>query len=318
VDYEDGMETTYRIPQQAVIPGWNAVYNFLGFGDVYDGTIRDMGLEGESYYYGITVGGACALNDWLSVSVGLRYIDANREFEGFATLNRTAVGTALVPETYNVKYEETGHGWGGIFGMNISPTDELNIGIRAETKTHIRLETDEKTDDLNGAPFLPAGVVSDNAERNRDLPGLFGFGVSYQLTSNLRTEANFTYYLQNDADWDDDPITTGDETKKDDGYDIGIALEYAFTPKFKASLGYMYTETEMDADDMLAAAPELDAQSVAAGLAYEVMPGLHVNVGVIQTFYEEETTTPNALFPTGIELEKEVTLVALGIQYKFW
>ncbi|UCG81217.1 MAG: hypothetical protein JSV60_02750, partial [Desulfobacterales bacterium] len=87
---------------------------------------------------------------------------------------------------------------------------------------------------------------------------------------------------------------------------------------FKASLGYMYTETEMDADDMLAAAPELDAQSVAAGLAYEVMPGLHVNVGVIQTFYDEETTTPNAVFPTGIELEKEVTLVALGIQYKFW
>ncbi|UCD87290.1 MAG: outer membrane protein transport protein [Desulfobacterales bacterium] len=301
VDYEDGMATTYRVAQGVIATGAYAA-----------GSIRDMGLEGEMYYYGITVGGACALNDWLSVSVGLRYVDANREFEGFATMTPIAP----VPETLYVEYEETGHGWGGIFGMNISPTDELNIGIRAETKTHLTLETDQKRDDVE--TVLGGDLVPDNAKRNRDFPALFGFGVSYQLTSNLRTEANFTYYLANDADWDDDPITTGDETQKDDGFDIGIALEYAFTPKFKASLGYMYTETEMDADDMLAAAPELDAQSVAAGLAYEVMPGLHVNVGVIQTFYDEETTTPNAVFPTGIELEKEVTLVALGIQYKFW
>ncbi|UCG81442.1 MAG: outer membrane protein transport protein, partial [Desulfobacterales bacterium] len=247
VDYEDGMATTYRVAQGVIATGAYAA-----------GSIRDMGLEGEMYYYGITVGGAYALNDWLSVSVGLRYVDANREFEGFATMTPIAP----VPETLYVEYEETGHGWGGIFGMNISPTDELNIGIRAETKTHLTLETDQKRDDVE--TVLGGDLVPDNAKRNRDFPALFGFGVSYQLTSNLRTEANFTYYLQNDADWDDDPITSGDEREKDDGFDIGIALEYAFTPKFKASLGYMYTETEMDADDMLAAAPELDAQSVAA------------------------------------------------------
>lgn len=98
VDYEDGMATTYRIAQGVILT------------PAYNGPIRDMSLEGESYYYGITVGGACALNDWLSVSVGLRYVDANREFEGSATLNPAA---PIFPETLAVEYEETGHGWGG-------------------------------------------------------------------------------------------------------------------------------------------------------------------------------------------------------------
>jgi long-chain fatty acid transport protein len=285
----------------------------MGFGAVYDGTIADMDLEGESYYYGITFGGAYEVNDWLSVSGGLRYIDANREFEGSATLNRTAFGTAVpVPETHRVKYEETDEGWGGILGVNISPTDKLNIGIRYETETNLELDTDEKTDTLNGSPLMPNGVVTDGADRDRDLPALLGLGVSYQWTPEFRTEANLTYYFNDDADWDDDPVTMGDETDKDNGYDLGICFEYLLLDDLKVSLGYMYTDVGIDDDDMLMAAPELDAHTVAAGFAYEIMPDLDVNFGVLNVWYEDETNT------AGVKLEKEVVIVALGLQYKFW
>jgi long-chain fatty acid transport protein len=299
VDYADGMATTYGLALQTILLSGGLLDNIVS-----------QELEGESFYYGFTVGGAYAVNDMLSVSLGARYVDARREFEGSATLNNTLAPEASLT-TYGVKYEETGDGWGGILGVNITPTEKWNIGIRYETQTSVDLETDEKRDAL--------GIVTDGAERNRDLPALLGIGVSHQCTPNLRTEVNLTYYFNEDADWDDDPLTMGDETEKDNGYDVGIALEYMFMPELKASVGYMYTNVGIDPDDMSRAAPELDAHTIAGGVAYEAMPGLNLNFGILKTFYQDETTSaaPPA-FPNGIELEKDVIILSLGVQYKFW
>ena len=123
---------------------------------------------------------------------------------------------------------------------------------------------------------------------------------------------NFTYYMNEATDWEDSPITMGDETERENGYDVGIAVEHAFTPQLKGSLGYMYTSVGIDPDNMSVEAPELDAHSVAGGFAWEAMPGLNINLGVLKTFYQDETTS------AGVKLEKDVIIVALGVQYKFW
>ena len=168
----------------------------------------------------------------ISVSLGARYVDASRDFKGFATLDNSSV-SAVPNTTYNVDYDETGHGWGGIFGINVTPMEKLNIGLRYETKTSIDLSTHVTTDDI--------GIVTEGFKRNRDLPALLGLGVSYKFTPKIRVEADLTYYFNQNAGWDDNPVTSGDETQKDDGYDIGIACEYTFNPQWKASVGYMYT-----------------------------------------------------------------------------
>ena len=108
------------------------------------------------------------------------------------------------------------------------------------------------------------------------------------------------------------PITSGDETIKDDGYDIGIACEYTFNPKWKASVGYMYTDVGIDPDNMSIETPELDASTIAAGVAFKPMPNWDLNLGILKTFYDDATTT------TGIKYEKDVVIIALGIQYKFF
>ncbi|MGD8450095.1 MAG: outer membrane protein transport protein [Desulfobacterales bacterium] len=249
------------------------------------------------------MGGAYAINDRVSVSLGARYVDASREFRGYATLG---VGAApgVFDTTLNVDYEETGHGWGGIIGLNIAPTDALNIGLRYETKTSIDLRTDEKKDDIN--------FITDGFKRNRDLPALLGLGVSYKINPKIKIDVNYTGYLNNDVDWDDNPITSGNESQKDNGYDIGIACEYTFNPKWKASVGYMYTEVGIDPDDMKVETPELNANSIAGGIAYKATPNLDLNLGILYVFYGDETTS------TGIKYEKDVTLIAAGFQYKFF
>jgi long-chain fatty acid transport protein len=290
VDYENGTTTTAMLGQ--------ALTAALG------GSVSSHRLNGEAYSIGYTIGGAYAFNDMISVSLGARFVDASREFAGSSSL----VGTALGDITPAVDYEETGDGWGGIIGLNIAPTEELNIGIRYEIKTSIDLKTEVKQDTVPGG--LPG--LTDGAERNRDLPALLGLGVSYKFTPKIRVEADLTYYFNEDADWDDNPVTSADETQKDNGYDIGIAFEYTFNPKWKASFGYMYTDVGIEPDNMSIETPELDASTIAGGFAFKPTPNWDLNLGILKTFYDDATTT------SGIYYEKDVIIMAIGVQYKFF
>ncbi len=290
VDYENGDITTASLAYGLIYTG--------GLG----GSLSNQHLEGKSYFVGYTLGGAYKINDMISVSLGARYVDASREFKGYASL----VGTALGNITPAVDYDETGHGWGGIIGVNVTPIEELNIGLRFETKTSIELTTGVTTD------TVPGGLVTNGAKRNRDLPALLGAGISYKITPKIRVEADLTYYFNQNAGWDDNPVTTADETQKDDGYDVGITCEYTFNPKWKASVGYMYTFVGINPDNMSIETPELDANTIAGGVQFSPTPTWGINFGVLKTFYKDATTS------SGIKFDKDVVIVALGIQYKFF
>jgi long-chain fatty acid transport protein len=295
VDYENGDATTRTLA------------GYIMAGSPLD-TLLNHRLEGKSYFVGYTLGGAYKINDMISVSLGARYVDASREFKGFATLG-VAAAPGVFDTTYSVDYEETGHGWGGIIGVNVTPIEELNIGLRFETKTPIQLETSVTTNTLPGQLH---GLITDGAKRNRDLPALLGVGISYKFTPKIRVETDLTYYFNQNAGWDNIPVTSGDETQKNDGYDIGIACEYTFNPQWKASVGYMYTYVGIDPDNMSIETPELDANTIAGGVEFKPMPDWGINLGVLKTFYKDATTS------SGIKFEKDVVIIALGVQYKFF
>jgi long-chain fatty acid transport protein len=290
IDYTNGDTTTYILAQRILAA------------TALD-TLSSHRLEGKAYSTGYTFGGAYAINDMISVSLGARYVDAFREFKGNAVLYNSAAPAATTT-VFKVDYEEKGTGWGGIIGINVAPTEELNIGLRYESKTSIDLGTHVTEDDIN--------ITTEGFNRSRDLPALLGLGVSYMLTPKVRVEADLTYYFNEDANWGDNPITSGDETKKDNGYDIGIACEYTFNPKWKASVGYMYTDVGIDPDDMSIETPELDAATVAGGVAFKPTPNWDLNLGILKTFYGDATTS------TGIFYEKDVIIISLGLQYKFF
>jgi long-chain fatty acid transport protein len=298
IDYENGDVTTLGLASN-IITAFNTL--FPGPPPAFTG-ILDQHLEGKSYFIGYTIGGAYKINDMISVSLGARYVDASRDFKGYATLGGGSFGT----QQYAVDYEETGDGWGGIIGVNVTPMEELNIGLRYETKTSIDLTTDVTTD------TVPGGLVTNGAKRNRDLPALLGLGVSYKFTPKIRVEADLTYYFNQNAGWDDNPVTSADETQKDDGYDIGIACEYTFNPQWKASVGYMYTFVGINPDNMSIETPELDASTIAGGVAFNPTPNWGINLGILKTFYDDATTS------NGITFDKDVVIVGLGIQYRFF
>ncbi|UCG65036.1 MAG: outer membrane protein transport protein [Deltaproteobacteria bacterium] len=292
VEYDRGSATTFSLASQ-IIAGSGGAFN----------AIYNQRLEANSYYYGYTLGGAYEVNEMVSVSLGVRYIDATKEAKGSVSLGSPL--PALDGTIVDLEYEETADGWGGFAGVNITPTEEWNIGIRFETNTKLDFETKVKTQ------TLPAPLLTQGEKLRRDLPGLLGVGVGYTITPKILVEASYTYYLEKNATWEDRATTPRDESKGGDSYDLGIALTYTFNPQLKGSVGYMLTDTGINPDDMLPEAAELDAQTVCGGILYEVIPGLNLNFALQHTFYEEGRTS------TGIIYKKDITGLGFGIQYKF-
>lgn len=265
--------------------------------------VKDQSLTAESYALGYTLGGAYKIHDMVSVSIAARYIDSKKDAEGTVTVG-SAFGPTVAPDiTADLKFEQEASGWGGIVGIDVFPNENLTLAARYETRTKLDYEVDVKEDNLN---VLAAMGYSDGATLRRDLPALLGLGVACQITPQLSAETNLTYFFQESADWE------GTEDDVDNGYEAGFSFAFAFTPKIKASIGYLYTDTGIDTDDMLAEAPELDAHSFGGGLLLALSPELDMNIGMTQIDYISETTSND------VKYEKEATVLAIGFQYKFF
>ncbi|NPE28519.1 outer membrane beta-barrel protein [Methanococcoides sp. SA1] len=267
--------------------------------------------EGEEVYVGLTLGGAYQVNDNLSFSAGLRHIKADKSTQ--ATLDSAGIDV-------DVDFESEADGWGGIFGVNYKASDKLNLAARYETRTKLDFEHTVNLA-VDTHPVVPGAVVAgvlaergitNGVEIRRDIPAILGLGLSHQCTPALKVDVNLTYYFNEDANW------AGDENDVDNGYEFGIALEYAVNERLRVSGGYMYTETGIDVEDTVAESPKLDVNTFGGGFAYALKDNLELNVGLGISLYDDdsyiETTATGDL---AVGYEKEVIFYSTGLQYSF-
>lgn len=291
VDYKDGNVTTLGMATAIILSGATPF-------DTYESS----SIEANSFYYGYTFGGAYAINDMVSVSAGLRFVDAFKEADATAVLSIGGVNATPI----NVKFEQTATGWGAFLGLNYAPSEDLNFGFRYETATKLDFESNIKNDDTGG---LAGGFDPRLIDGNRiqeDLPGIIGLGASYKVNPKIKLNTSLTYYLEKSAKFEEDRLEDAG-----DSWDLAIGAEYTFNPQLRASAGYMYTKTGIDADDMMPENPELGANTLCAGVAWEPMENMTLNFAILNSFYESDKTS------TGIEYEKNVFGLGFGIEYKF-
>jgi long-chain fatty acid transport protein len=258
-------------------------------------TVESMSLEAKSYYVGYTFGTSYAFDDIWSVSAGLRYIDANVEAQSNLafSINEQA-GTS---RTFEVDFEQGAQGMGGFVGVNIAPTEKLNIGLIYQSNTRLVFDTNINRDDI--------GVVNSIAKGREDLPGLFGAGLSYKLLPAIKVDVNLTWYLEKEATWE------GRLAGQGDSYDAAVSLEYVINPQWKASAGYKATRLGIDADHVMAEAPELDADTVTVGGVWAFSENFDLSFSVAKVFYESVTDQ------NGITYDKELWGINAGMQWKF-
>jgi len=302
VIYDSGSATTLGYGNQ-LMAGGNYMLTQPPYSlpqDIYYDTTGNQRIEAESIYYGFTAGGAYEINDLFSIALGARFISAIKNAQASITISPSALGTlyGIADQTFNIDYEEKADGLGGFIGLSITPQGPFNIGLRYETKTSMDFETSVNRDDT--------GMLTNGAKETEDLPGLIGLGIGYRVNPVLRIDTSFTYYLEKNADRQNARFQD-----VGNGYDLAMAFEYTFNPKLKGSLGYMLTNISIGPDNMQPEAAELDANTFCAGLVYAYSPRLHLNFALMRNNYDSETRSD------GIELGKEVTSLAFGLQYRF-
>jgi len=229
-DYPDGSLTTELISFQT-INSFNGQYE-----TDYTKAINQS-LKASSYYIAFALGGAYAINDMLSVSLGGRYLTCRNTTKANTTLSGSDYGLSDVPLQVDTRDNATG--LGGIIGVNVKPNEKWNIGLHYETAVKLNFKTKINKDDL--------GFAEDGAHNRRDLPANFNAGISYKLTSALMAEVDFNYYFQKTADWSDTYLS-GDSVKTKwadmagNCYTTGLALLYDINKKLQVSAGTSWTK----------------------------------------------------------------------------
>jgi long-chain fatty acid transport protein len=261
----------------------------------------------DSRAYGFSLGGSYAINKMLSVAAAARYIYSTREFDGQVTIASSA--NLAPPYTLALDIKESDGGWGGYFGVNFAPNDRLNAALTFYTSTDITYEREVKKDTIlpNGVPLSVAAGYPNGSTIQDDIPGQLSVGIAYKFLPQLNVAVNYVLYLEKSA-------TIQTFSGEGNSWDLGITAEYTFSPQWKASVGYLYTDIKLPVDQQIEQPeePKLDANTFGAGVVFSPTPKWDITFGGLLANYKDVTDD------LGINYDKSVWNLSAGVTWKFF
>ena len=307
VRYQDGNARTVMLSAPGAVGGLGT---YLG-GPTGNPTNINQYIEASSEYVAYSLGAAYKVFDSLSLSGGVRYVEAHQKFKGRAS------GTTGPARTVNIKIEREDDAYNYFLGMDYAPIKDLNFALTYMSNTALNFKADTNDNSPGQAVSRNVGWTDGTHERE-DLPGYIAAGVSYFIIpGTLRIEPNLTYYLEKNATFQGQRFQ---ESNPGNSYDVGATLEYILNPQWRFSVGYLHTEIKgMKSYDLLPEAPELDANSVSCGLVWSPIERLSLTLGLERSWYDSVKTDRNSSrAPAGTHYDKDVYGAAFGIQYRFF
>jgi len=233
----------------------------------------------------------------------------------------TAKATLLSDQEVDAK--QTASGITPIISVFLTPMEGLDIAFRYEGLTELELVNDVAADkqalvgfdETTGAPIYE---FADGAKTRADMPAMVALGVSYKLSDALRTEFGLNYYMNTGVDW------AGREENVDNGYEIGLSVEYSLNEKMKASVGFLNADGGAKPDYQTDLSYSLKSNTIGLGIAYKVSDAMTVNIGGLNTFFQDDSRDgEHDLGGSGLmvayteEYAKTTFGFAFGIDYKF-
>ena len=310
-EFDEGLPSfDYQLARLVGLPAGQVSEALDPYGNI-TGYSVNTSFNGSSIYFAGQAGVSYALNDMVSLAVAARYIYALNTYGG--SLSNSVLEaengdiSGFIPDL-NVDSKRTGSSYTGIIGLNLSPIDGLNIGLRYEHMTKLEIVSDTKEDGtiiLDGIGMFPDGVTY-----HADIPGQIGAGISYQLSPKLKASSSFNYFMNTQCDWD------GKEEFVNNDFDIGLGIEYNVSPALTASLGYLFSTTgameeyQSDQDFSLA------ANAISGGIKYALSPKMVISLGALNSFYiEGQNDDAGTIYEE--KYMKTAFLIAAGFHYRF-
>ena len=222
-----------------------------------------------------------------------------------ATASELEANSALLKDQ-EVDTKQTGTGFTPILGVNIAPSDKLNIGLKYEFQTALKLTNDTEVDDT--------GLFPDKAESRSDIPAILSVGVNYKPTKKWLASVSFINYFDKGVDWGNNVY--GQERIIEDGlWELSAGLQYNVSDRFALSIGGMQSTTGVSEQYQSDFSYSNSSNSMACGFSWKATDQLTLDAGVLYTTYKDEEKS----FGTYTETyDKENLGIAIGLSYSLF
>jgi len=289
-------------------------------------------FQGSSNYFGIQLGATYAINDFLSVAIGGRYVMANNSYEGSLSdvmidgdgpqawaggaatpgdyMRAVAANPLLPPDVKNdlnyfggaldvltadadLKATQSGTGFTPIIGVNLHLSDMINIAARYEHHTKIELTNDTEVDDV--------GMFPDGEKVRADLPGMFAFGAQLKPLKKLSASLGIDYFLDKSAFYgnvnESGEQINNESTIDENGFSFHGSLEYKFLGILGVSAGYSYSNNGVNDSYQSDLSYALSSNTIAGGVFVDVGELLTINAGFSYVMYDDYSKAQSYQLP---------------------
>jgi long-subunit fatty acid transport protein len=257
------------------------------------------------------------------------------------TLNNqaaTALATSTLVADQSADVSQTGSGITPVFSLNISPAENLNIGIKYEMATKLELKNNTVKDLLIGytSTGTPITMFPEGALTRNDMPAMLSVGVDYMLSPDFKLSVGSNYYFDKAADYghtiDADLNSSTPKTAisnsdiiENNGFSLQGGLEYNISEKLLVSGGYIWSNQGANAKYQSDLTYGLATQTFGAGGAYSFSDKIQLNLGASYTAYKTDEkvidhmfpSTPAVNIPANESYSKSTFLVGIGLDFRF-
>jgi long-chain fatty acid transport protein len=278
-------------------------------------------------------GGLIGANDPISGTLAANLIGLGIDPTGFTNsiavgaMNQASAGyhaKAGLLAGQDVDVVQKGTGIAPILGVNLNFNDKLDIGIKYEFKTSIKVKNETTKDFIlgyNGA--TPITMFPNGQKIDNDLPAMLSLGVNYKIIPKLTASAGFHYYFDKSASYGktlNGEYVDNSKVIDNNYYELGLGLEYGITDKLLVSGGYLLAKTGVSDNYQSDLSFSLTSNTFGGGLGYKLSDHFMINAGVLYSKYKDgvKKLTDSA---TGINYTdtyfKNNLIIALGIDFSF-
>jgi long-chain fatty acid transport protein len=258
---------------------------------------------------------------------------ADQIFKG-AAVKYTATATLLGDQ--NVDVTQTGSGISPIFSVNLSPTENLNIGVKFEMSTKMELVNKTKKDFLLANPATGnITMFPDGEKTNSDMPALLSIGADYKVSSSLMLSIGGNYFFDKSVsyghklDLDINSSTPSTLVRNHDiiannGWSLETGVEANLSEKLLVSGGYVFANKGVNSKYQSDLTYGNATHTIGLGGAYSFSKNLQLNLGGGYTFYQKDSKLVDHIFSATGQLyrpkesyAKKTIMFALGVDFSF-
>lgn len=198
---------------------------------------------------------------------------------------------AYLMQDQEADVEQTGSGITPILGANFSfMEDKLNFGVKYEFKTKMDLTNKTAKDFITGinpADGSDITMFPDGATINADIPAFLSIGARWQFIEPLTLQVGYHNYFDKGAGWAKDDM--GNELIDKNFTEYALGLEWAVSPKFLVSGGYLLANTGVNENYQSDLSYSLTTNTFGYGFAWNISKTFTLQAGGYYTVYTDQT-----------------------------